>query len=269
MQNKHNLNEIFTESRKMPHLSDEYQSVPLIEVVAPLLSNGWEIFSSKVNRVNRPDRVGFQKHMLTLVRTADIPTFTIDRTEISTLNFFNSHDGKSAYRALLGFFRMVCANGLIRGNTFADFRIRHNGRREKVVTDLNNLVNVLPDRVNESIELKNQLKGKILSTEQVHDFSAAALEIRGVQALDENILRVNSIRRRDDSNNDAWSVFNRIQENVVRGGVKLITLVDDQNFPGVKVRKFRRLKEIKSVSTLQEVNTKLFSAIEQIAKVGG
>lgn len=43
------------------------------------------------------------------------------------LEFFNSVDGSTRFRALMGWFRFVCSNGLIIGITCSDIRKRHIG----------------------------------------------------------------------------------------------------------------------------------------------
>ncbi|MRE57211.1 DUF932 domain-containing protein, partial [Klebsiella quasipneumoniae] len=39
----------------------------------------------------------------------------------------NSHDGSSSYQMLPGFFRYVCQNGLVCGDTFGEVRVPHQG----------------------------------------------------------------------------------------------------------------------------------------------
>ena len=42
-----------------------------------------------------------------------------------TIERFNSVDGSAAFRMLAGWFRLVCSNGLIVGNSKLDFRCAH------------------------------------------------------------------------------------------------------------------------------------------------
>jgi len=42
------------------------------------------------------------------------------------LCFFNSVDGSSSFRVLLGWFRFVCSNGMVVGSASTDYRKRHN-----------------------------------------------------------------------------------------------------------------------------------------------
>ena len=46
---------------------------------------------------------------------------------LSELVLINSHDGLSSYRLMAGLFRVVCANGMIAGQSYDEIRIKHQG----------------------------------------------------------------------------------------------------------------------------------------------
>ena len=57
--------------------------------------------------------------------------YTFDRGDgnkiAMRLECFNSVDGSTGFRALMGWFRFVCSNGLVIGVTLIDIRRRHIG----------------------------------------------------------------------------------------------------------------------------------------------
>jgi hypothetical protein len=72
--------------------------------------------------------------------------------------------------------------------------------------------------------------------------AAANVRWKNLKAEDsvDSLLTVN---RAEDSGNDLWSVFNRIQENMLRGGVEV---------------KKRKVKSISSITTELRLNEQLF-----------
>jgi len=54
------------------------------------------------------------------------------------LCFFNSVEGSSSFRMLLGWFRFVCSNGMVVGSANTDYRKRHN--QSLYINDMNNLL---------------------------------------------------------------------------------------------------------------------------------
>ena len=74
--------------------------------------------------VQDKSRQGFQKHLLRFHRRNELgrAVFEDSRAE---LILTNSHDGGSAFRLFSGVYRMVCMNGLVVGETFGEFAVRH------------------------------------------------------------------------------------------------------------------------------------------------
>ena len=64
------------------------------------------------------------------------------------------------------------------------------------------------------------------------------------------------IRRAEDAGNDLWSVFNRVQENLLQGGILTVTPKDNG-----KVRRSRS-RAIRSIDQNLEVNKMLWTLSE-------
>jgi hypothetical protein len=156
----------------------------------------------------------FTKHMIRFRYASQIVSDTAN--EIILLN---SHDGTSSYQMLAGCFRFVCHNGLICGETVEDLRIRHSGNvLDNVIEGACRIVEEF-DKVDASKEL---MRGIELHQRQQNAFANAALSLRYDPEENIPILghQLNLARCEDHRGNDLWRTFNRVQENIMQGGVQ-------------------------------------------------
>jgi hypothetical protein len=204
---------IFAET---PHesRSQRYSYIPTAAVLAELRKEGFQPFMVCQTRVRHEERRDYTKHMLRLRHASQI-----DGTEANEIILLNSHDGTSSYQMLAGMFRFVCQNGLVCGDTFADVRVPHKGN----VTDhvIEGAYEVLDgfERVQHS---RDTMQAITLDDGEAEVFARSALTLKyddsgkAVPITESQILRP---RRFDDNGSDLWSVFNRVQENLVKGGL--------------------------------------------------
>jgi hypothetical protein len=204
---------IFAEA---PHdsRSERYAYIPTVEVLAELRKEGFQPFMVCQTRVRREDRRDFTKHLLRLRHASQI-----NGAEANEIILLNSHDGTSSYQMLAGQFRFVCANGLVCGDTVADVRVPHKGDVAGLVIEgafevLNGF-----ERVKESRDL---MRGITLDDGESEVFARAALALKyddpdkPAPITESQILMP---RRFEDRRPDLWSVFNRTQENLTKGGL--------------------------------------------------
>ena len=132
----------------------------------------------------------------------------------------NSHDGTSSYQMLAGMFRFVCSNGLVCGDTVADVRVPHKG--DVAGSVIEGAFEVLSgfERVKES---RDAMRAIALDEGEAEVFARSALALKYDPAdnkpapiTESQILMP---RRFDDRRPDLWSVFNRTQENLTKGGL--------------------------------------------------
>jgi hypothetical protein len=113
----------------------------------------------------------------------------------------------------LGAFRMVCSNGAIRFDEHAESEnIKH---IEINYRDLDRFVHNMNDKAQNLIAELNTWKQQNMTVEQMRNLAYNAAKLR-LDETDENfnpidLLRVNRV---EDADNDVWTVFNRIQENL-------------------------------------------------------
>jgi hypothetical protein len=201
----------------MPGVSAAYKFLPTIQVVEGLRKEGWEPVWVSEQQVRLESRLGFQKHMIRFQHRDLIQHESEYRPEVVLIN---SHDRSSAYQVHAGIFRLVCGNGMIvSDSTFERVSIRHAGfEPAKLIEASFRVLGSIP-LLAENVET---FKARRLSAAESKAFAEGAILLKyddlslapiGAEALLE-------ARRSDDNGADLWSTFNRVQENLIRGGLK-------------------------------------------------
>ncbi|MGF6485679.1 DUF932 domain-containing protein [Paraburkholderia sp. JPY419] len=196
--------------------SERYTYIPTIDVLRGLRNEGFQPFMICQTRVRDQGKREFTKHMLRL-RHAD----QITGEEADEIVLLNSHDGTSSYQMLAGTFRFVCQNGMVAGENIADIRVPHKGNVIQNV--INGAFDVL-DGFDLIREQKNGMRNVELNRDEQHAFARSALALRydptdaeAPTPVTESQLLVP--RRFEDRRDDLWTVFNRVQENLTKGGL--------------------------------------------------
>lgn len=204
---------IFAESAHESR-STRYTYIPTIDVLNALRREGFQPFMACQTRVRDGGKQEHTKHMLRL-RHAD----QIEGAEANEIILLNSHDGSSSYQMLAGVFRFVCCNGMVCGETVGDIRVPHKG---DVIGHVIEGAYTVLDTFEAIDEQREAMKGLTLDYGEQTAFARAALSLRYDQSeapapvTDSQLLVP---RRLEDRGNDLWTTFNRVQENVIRGGL--------------------------------------------------
>ncbi len=154
--------------------------------------------------------------MLRLRRTGQISA-----PQVPEIILLNSHDGSSSYQMLPGLFRGVCTNGLVCGQSFGEVRVPHKGDVvEKVIEGAYEVLGVF-DRVEEK---RDAMQSLMLPAPARHALANAALEYRfGKDHQPVTVSQLLTPRRREDYSEDLWTVYQRVQENLIKGGLNAQT----------------------------------------------
>lgn len=223
-------------------LSSRYTFVPTTEIVSGLMAKDWVPICAEQQRVRSSSRFGFQKHLIRFRRSSEIETLEEWNTE---LVLTNSHDAGCAYVLRVGLFRRVCSNGLvISDQEFQALRFRHAGLRAEDVIEGSLRLLEYVSRVGVLIE---RLRSRMLNESEARRFASQALSLR-FDRIDLAPVSPNSLlqaRRPEDESNDSWTVLNRVQENLVRGGIS-----DGRRDGARRIRSLRALKGIDSRITI-------------------
>ncbi|HMM21474.1 MAG TPA: DUF932 domain-containing protein [Selenomonadales bacterium] len=195
--------------------SDRYTYIPTSEVLSGLRKEGFQPFMVAQSKSRVEGKSEFTKHMLRLR-----PDGQIQNQEAYEIILINSHDGTSSYQMLGGVLRFVCQNGCVAGDIIEDIRVPHRGNITENVIDA--AYKIVDDfgAVEESID---NMKGARLALPEARAFAEAALSLKydskdAAPILPEQLLTAR--RYEDRGKDDLWNAFNRIQENLVKGGLR-------------------------------------------------
>ncbi|MBW8757036.1 MAG: DUF945 domain-containing protein [Burkholderiales bacterium] len=201
--------------------SDRYTYIPTIDVLRGLRREGFEPFMVAQGFSRVEGKAEFTKHMIRMRHAGQVQT----RPEANEIILINSHDGASSYQMLAGMFRFVCANGLVVGDVVDDIRIPHKGNIQGDVIE--GAFRVLDEF--EAVEQHAEaMKALQLEPPEEIAFATAALALRfGERAVEETgghrpapvtAHQLTQARRPEDAGHSLWSTFQRVQENLIRGG---------------------------------------------------
>lgn len=194
--------------------SERYSYIPTAAVLNELRKEGFQPFAVTQTRVRDEGKREHTKHMIRLRHASQI-----NGAEANEIILLNSHDGTSSYQMLAGMFRFVCCNGLVCGDTVADVRVPHKG--DVAGSVIEGAFEVLSgfERVKESRDL---MRGITLDEGEAEVFARAALALKyddpnkPAPVTESQVLMP---RRFDDRRPDLWTTFNRVQENITKGGL--------------------------------------------------
>lgn len=215
---------IFAEA---PHASRSarYGYIPTIEVVRGLAREGFRPVFACEAKARAEDKHGFTKHMIRFRREGDtaLPVARAELGGTPELVMVNSHDGSTSYQLLAGFFRAICANGMICGDGFGEVRVQHKGN---VVGEVIEGAYTVVNSFARAIEGASAMKAIELRPEARQAYAEAALALRyhneetGQTESPVSEAAILSPRRHEDTARDLWTTFNVVQENMIRGGLR-------------------------------------------------
>lgn len=200
-------------------MSSRYAYIPTSQVIQGMMDAGFQVFKASQSLSRLEDKREHTKHMIRFrASNADLAV----GDSFPEIVMVNSHDGTSAYKLMAGIFRLVCSNGLIVADTMIEsLNVRHTGN---VIAEVATGSMQLVDRMPAAIDAIARWKQIQLAAAEQAIFADAAHHLRFADAdgkIDTPIQsgQLLKARRYDDNHSDLWSVFNRVQENVVKGGL--------------------------------------------------
>jgi len=203
-----------------PHSSrsERYAYIPTVDVLSGLEREGFRVMKASQSRTRIPGKSDFTKHMLRLRHESTQDVTALGET-IPEVVLINSHDGTSAYKLMAGMFRLVCLNGMIVADSLVgSLKVQHSGNITSKVIE--GSFKVL-ENTNKAVEAAKSWSGIELSDDESLAFATAAHTVRfGAEDTTINPVRLLAARRPDDQGRDLWKTFNRVQENVIKGGLQ-------------------------------------------------
>ncbi len=240
--------------------SNKYSFIPTTTCLDVLKSEGWNPREIKEAGTRKEELKGFQRHIVRLQHIDTIDSFRTVGDEVPEIVLINSHCGASSFQLMAGIFRLVCTNGLVSGDIALQHRITHKGYTNQAVFDaLENITKSIP----ETMDNIKKFKSIQLSEGEQEIFADAAIPLRfdGEKYTVEPSSLLRRRRYHDDSN-DLWSTFNRVQENIIKGGVRQ-RKVNPKPYTNPYIRS-RKVKDIKEDIRL---NKSLWTLTEKMADI--
>lgn len=200
-------------------VSDRYAFVPTIDVVNALRDSGW--YPSEVrSQTVRGRLAAFAKHQIRFRKVGEGAQALANVGDSAfEVVLTNSHDRSSGFLLDAGLFRKVCSNGLVVKDTdLGSVSVRHVGSApqlaveavEGVITDA---IPRLTDAIDRWSTIQIDERQQLILANRAAELRWGSVEEAPVSAF--QLLRPH---RYADNGSDLWSTYNRVQENVIRGG---------------------------------------------------
>lgn len=203
-------------------VSNKYRFMPTSEVLGLLAEEGYHAVRAYQSNSRGPDGRDFSRHIVRLRHQKDIgvPLTTVG-DEIAEIVLGNSHNRTCPINFSAGLFRLICSNGLVvNSSDVGSFRIKHiGGQSEKDFQDMIlGAIRTISAKLPDIQKRVNDWKAIELTPNEQGVFARAARELlppdRPISPTD--LLRA---RRAEDRADNLWVTFNRVQENIIKGGV--------------------------------------------------
>jgi hypothetical protein len=254
-----------------PETSGKYGFVNTYQAMQVLGDFGFRPVNKAQQPSRNPANKPFAMHMISFAHDDDLRNpYNETRPEII---LYNSHDGKSALKLFAGAYRFICSNGIVAGDGFQS-KMRHSKKTA------NGFETLLTDTA-ESLPRMMQRIATLQETEtaaNVLDFAYNAAKLRWEMAPNElaenaetgtyydknTIGGLLGARRFDDQGTNAWKVFNRVQENIMRGGPDILSLTKKAKETG-QGWKYRKAKAVSSLPETIRLNRELWNMSHELA----
>lgn len=222
-----------------PKLSDRYAFADSEYYLNKFIDNGWNITSAK-----QISKSVYAPHQVVLRHNANANVGDL----LPQLLFVNSHNGIQKMNLNMGIYRLVCSNGLtVPSSVSQSLSIKHL-----------DLTNSFIDSITESfffniptvMDNVNRMRNKMLNNDEIMDFSSKAINIRFTNPNDIDLNDIINPVRREDTSKDLWTVFNVVQEKLIKGGV-------------YRKNTKRRSRAINNFLNDSKINTQMWELAEQ------
>lgn len=208
-----------------PKTSERYVHINTSEIISMLRDDGYQIASAIGTRVSKKRiaaaaKAGepvpqnpFGKHVV-ILRHADAKP--LPDGSVPQVLLVNAHDGSKRLSLTQGVFRFVCSNGMVVGTSYASHQVRHFGSEAR---DAIARISKAARDTSELLKQMTEWSKRELTEAETIEFATCAAVLRFGDVARFDPKQLLTIRRPEDDRRDLWTVFNRVQEATVRGGL--------------------------------------------------
>lgn len=232
-----------------------FNAVSTSVAIAALAAEGYVTTKASVMKP-RQGSGDYARHLVRM-RHQHAPTVGDSHPEIVIVN---ANDGSSSLRVMAGLYRIVCSNGLIVSTaTIGSFSFRHSSPH-LVPQLVRARAAALADATSKLGPMIQEWQRIPLTLHQQEQFAERAMVLRGLPADSPfRPYQLTVARRTEDTPENLWAVFNRVQENLSRPGVSATRVRDDGT------RRRVSLRELRNIPQTLTFNTKLWELATEYA----
>ena len=234
--------------------SDKYIYIPTYEILEALEKEGFLPYSVWQSRTRIEDKRNYTKHMIKFRQEGSI--YNKKGDTIMEFSLLNSHDTSSANIMEYNALRCVCNNGMVIGdNTLQNTRIMHKG--DVKINIVENAYNMVKNfgKVTEAIDTFKSIQ---LNKDEQEIFAHSALLVRyGDDEKPVSEQQLLTARRNEDKENTLYNTYNRIQENISKGGLSTKTKNGNRT----------STRAINSIDNYNRYNKALWNLTVEMAKI--
>ena len=231
-------------------MSSKYTFIPTERVLTGLMRAGFVSVDARQTHARKASPL----HALHVIRLRRRMETISLRDSIPEIVLWNAHDGSGAWQLRLGCLRVVCLNGLTASiGAFPSVRVPHRGDIvEEVVTsalEISERFGLLAAQV-------ERMENRQLQKEEQIQFAERALAIRFPDPTQSGLqpAQLLTCRRVEDVGNDLWTCLNKVQENLLRGGLSRRTASG----------RLTRTRAITSIAEDARINGRVWDLAEEV-----
>lgn len=205
-------------SRKV---SEKYGFIPTSDMIAALGKAGFVPVSAKSQRSYKGgDNDKFGRHVLRFRATGKTAKQQVGDV-VPEIILIGSHNGRTRFILRAGMHRLVCANGMtVATHNFGEISVKHTAGILPEVVKAATMI--IKDAV-AAVQVVDAMRTVKLDTKSATAFAKKALALRYRAHKNETASigpeALLAVRRKEDEGLDLWHVFNRVQENLTKGGM--------------------------------------------------
>ena len=247
--------------------SSRYLYIPTSNIIEGLMQAGFQPMRATQSSSRIEGKGEYTKHLIRFRHETISQQMRVGDT-VPEIVLLNSHDGTSAYKLLAGIFRLACSNGLMVAESTVDgITVQHKGDMRNAVID--GSLRVLENAPKAMAQVKAWQNLQLTAGEQ-NAFAEAAHVLRFADAAGEAATPITAAmllqhRRYDDQGSDLWRTMNRVQENVVRGGLRARAARQ----PGQRMGRLVTTREVRGIDQDVRLNRAVWTLSERMAELKG
>lgn len=241
-----------------PSRSDKFAPIATIDVLREMAKEGFGVVGAQQSLSRRENGSLYAKHMLRIRQFDGVQKKVDDCVFEAYLK--NANDGTGAYEMLSGIHRIRCLNSCVAmAFQMETHKIRHAGLKTVAAKVIDATYRVVAD-ADRALEAPDKWSRIQLGQDEQMAFAKSAHIVRfgdePTPIVPEQLL---DVRREGDQGADLWTVFNRVQENSLRGGLHATRVLEDGR------RRRMQSRPIKAIDSTVHVNRALWTLAEEMA----